>query len=148
LQAFFTALVLCWLGSSPALADKRVALVIGNGAYVHAPQLSNPAHDAEDVAAALRRSGFDVIAANDLGQADMQENEIRFARAANNADIALFYYSGHAMQFNGGNYLMPIDAKLDDEADLKRFLRVDDILGDLQQAKNPPAAGSSDKHER
>ena len=48
----------------------------------------------------------------------------------------MLYYSGHAMQFNGINYLMPIDAKLDDEADLKRFLRVDDILGDLEQAKN------------
>jgi uncharacterized caspase-like protein len=135
-RAFLAALVACWLGSSPASAEKRVALVIGNGAYAHAPQLPNPARDAEDVAAALTRSGFDVISASDLGQADMQENEIRFARAANNADIAVFYYSGHAMQFNGVNYLMPIDAKLDDEADLKRFLRVDDILGDLQQARN------------
>jgi uncharacterized caspase-like protein len=48
----------------------------------------------------------------------------------------VFYYSGHAMQFNGVNYLMPIDATLDDEADLKRFTRVDDIMNDLQQAKN------------
>jgi len=123
------------LFANPAHAEKRVALVIGNGAYTHAPPLPNPAHDAEDVTAALKRSGFEVISGSDLVQADMQENEIRFARAATNADVAVFYYSGHAMQFNGVNYLMPIDAKLDDEADLKRFLRVDDILGDLQQAK-------------
>ena len=90
----------------------------------------------KDVAAALKRSGFEVISGADLAQADMQENEIRFARAATNADVAVFYYSCHAMQFNGVNHLMPIDAKLDDEADLKRFLRVDDILGDLEQAKN------------
>ena len=48
----------------------------------------------------------------------------------------MFYYSGHAMQYNGVNYLMPIDAMLTDEADLKRFVRVDDIVNDLQQAKN------------
>ena len=136
LNIFFATLIICLIGSNPALAEKRVALVIGNGAYTYAPPLPNPAHDAEDVAAALKRSGFEVISGSNLVQADMQENEIRFARAANNADVAVFYYSGHAMQFNGINYLMPIDAKLDDEADLRRFLRVDDILADLQQAKN------------
>jgi uncharacterized caspase-like protein len=135
-KVFFLSLLACLLVASPALAEKRVALVIGNGAYIHAPPLPNPAHDAEDVASALRRSGFEVISGGDLPQADMQEDEIRFSRAANNADVAVFYYSGHAMQYNGVNYLMPVDAKLDDEADLKRFLRVDDILGDLQQAKN------------
>jgi uncharacterized caspase-like protein len=135
-RILFVSLIAGLFVVSPAHAEKRVALVIGNGAYTHAPPLPNPAHDAEDVAAALKRSGFEVISGSDLVQADMQENEIRFARAATNADVAVFYYSGHAMQFNGINYLMPIDAKLDDEADLKRFLRVDDILGDLEQAKN------------
>src|SRR5262249_19294759 len=72
----------------------------------------------------------------DLRQAEMPEAAIRFARAASTADVAVFYYSGHAMQFNGINYLMPVDAKLDDEADLKRFTRVDEILNDLQQARN------------
>ena len=72
----------------------------------------------------------------DLDQAEMQAAAISFARAAKTADVAFFYYSGHAMQFNGVNYLMPVDAKLDDEADLKRFTRVDDIMNDLQQAKN------------
>ena len=130
------ALIASLLAGTPAFAEKRVALVIGNGAYTHAPQLPNPAHDAEDVAAALKRSNFDVIFAADVGQADMQEATIRFARNAATADVAVFYYSGHAMQYNGVNYLMPVDAKLDDEADLKRFARVDDILNDLQQAKN------------
>jgi hypothetical protein len=124
------------LGCGPAAAEKRVALVIGNGAYAHKAELTNPQHDAEDVAAALERSDFEVILATNLGQAEMQDALIRFSRAARNADVAMFYYSGHAMQFNGVNYLMPIDAKLDDEADLKRFARVDDIMNDLQQAKN------------
>ena len=121
---------------SPAFAEKRVALVIGNGAYTNKAKLPNPANDAEDVAAALKRTNFEVIVGKDLQQGRMQELAIQFARAASDADVALFYYSGHAMQFNGVNYLMPIDAKLDDEADLKRFMRVDDVLSDLQQAKN------------
>jgi hypothetical protein len=124
------------LSCSPAFADTRLALVIGNGAYVHAPNLPNPPHDAEDVAAALKRSHFEVISGSNVNQADMQDLAIRFSRAARTADVALFYYSGHAMQFNGVNYLMPIDAELKDEADLKRFTRVDDVLNDLQQAKN------------
>lgn len=130
------ALLACWLGHSPALAETRVALVIGNGAYANKAVLPNPTNDAEDVAAALRRSNFEVILGTDLGQAQMQELTIRFARAAGKADVAMFYYSGHAMQHNGVNYLMPVDARLDDEADLKRFTRVDDIVSDLQQAKN------------
>jgi uncharacterized caspase-like protein len=129
-------LAACWLGCGPAFADKRVALVIGNGAYAYKAGLINPPHDAADVAAALKRSDFEVISGTDMSQAEMQDAAIRFARAARNADVALFYYSGHAMQFNGVNYLMPVDAKLDDEADLKRFTRVDDIMNDLQQAKN------------
>ncbi|WP_291617582.1 caspase family protein [Bradyrhizobium sp.] len=130
------ALFACWLGHGAALAETRVALVIGNGAYANKAVLPNPTNDAEDVAAALRRSNFEVILGTDLGQAQMQELAIRFARAAGRADVAMFYYSGHAMQHNGVNYLMPVDARLDDEADLKRFTRVDDILNDLQQAKN------------
>jgi hypothetical protein len=126
--------VLTWTPS--AAAEKRVALVIGNGDYANATRLPNPRSDAEDVAAALRRSGFVTIVGLDLDQTKMQEAAINFARAAREADVALFYYSGHAMQFAGVNYLMPVDAKLTDEADLRRMARVDDILYELQQAKN------------
>ncbi|APO52223.1 caspase family protein [Bradyrhizobium diazoefficiens] len=136
LPRFFLALLACWLCLGPASAETRVALVIGNGAYASTAQLPNPPHDAEDVASSLRRSGFEVLEGIDLRQADMQDLTIRFARAASRADVAMFYYSGHAMQYNGVNYLMPVDAVLTDEADLKRFVRVDDIVNDLQQAKN------------
>jgi hypothetical protein len=130
------ALLACWPSVAPASAETRVALVIGNGAYASTAKLPNPSHDAEDVAASLKRSGFEVLQGIDLRQADMQDLTIRFARAASKADVAMFYYSGHAMQYNGVNYLMPVDAVLSDEADLKRFVRVDDIVNDLQQAKN------------
>jgi formylglycine-generating enzyme required for sulfatase activity len=118
-----------------AWAEKRVALVIGNGMYTNAPNLPNPPHDAEDVAAAFKRMKFDVIQAIDLDHSGMQDAVIRFARAAQSADVGIFYYSGHAIQFNGVNYLMPVDAKLDGEADLYRFTKVDDVLGYLQKAK-------------
>jgi uncharacterized caspase-like protein len=135
LETLALGLALWSLSAAGALADKRVALVIGNGAYAQVPHLSNPVHDAEDVAAALKRLGFETMMATDLNQAGMQEAEINFARAARTADVALFYYSGHAMQFGGVNYLAPIDAQLRDEPDLRRLARADEILADLQQAK-------------
>ena len=119
-----------------SVAETRVALVIGNGAYQNAPQLPNPPNDANDVAAALRRDGFNTILATDLTRDGMQDAAIRFARAARDADVAMFYYSGHAIQFAGVNYLAPVDIKLNDEADLRRMIRVDEIVSDLQQAKN------------
>lgn len=119
-----------------AQAEVRVALVIGNGAYQNVPRLVNPANDATDVAAALKRDGFDTIFATDLNKDQMDEATIKFAKAARTADVAMFYYSGHALQFAGANYLAPVDARLTDEADLRRFVRVDEIVSDLQQAKN------------
>ena len=132
---FFVLFFLC-LAIEPAAAERRVALVIGNGAYLHAPHLPNPPHDAEDVGAALKRTGFETIVGLDLDKSKMEDAAIRFARAARNADVAVFYYSGHALQYAGVNYLIPIDAELADEADLRRATRVDDILEDLKQAKN------------
>ncbi len=129
------AVAMLGISAAPSFAENRVALVIGNGAYRHAPRLPNPTNDATDVAAALKRSGFETILATDLDKAAMDEVTIRFARSARTADVALFYYSGHAMQFSGVNYLAPIDAQLVDEADLRRMVRLDEMVQDLQQAK-------------
>jgi formylglycine-generating enzyme required for sulfatase activity len=134
--ALLIAIVGVFGAGGATAAEKRVALVIGNGAYRNAPQLPNPKNDAEDIAAAFRRSGFETILGIDLSKADMDDAMIAFARSARTADVAIFYYSGHAMQFAGINYLMPVDAKLSDEADLRRMARVDDIVSDIQQAKN------------
>jgi hypothetical protein len=133
---FVIALIFFLLTFSAANAERRVALVIGNGAYKNVPKLPNPANDASDVAAALAQSGFEIIFETNLDQIRMQEASIRFAREARTADVALFYYSGHALQFAGVNYLVPIDAEVRDEADLRRMARADQILADLQQAKN------------
>jgi hypothetical protein len=131
------ALVACLQAfTQTSRAETRVALVIGNGAYLNVPRLPNPSNDAADVAAALRRSGFDAILAVNLDRAAMDEATIKFAKAARTADVAMFYYSGHALQFGGVNYLAPVDADLQDEADLRRMTRVDEIVSDLRQAKN------------
>jgi hypothetical protein len=135
-SCFAAAAILTGIVPHDVAADQRLALVIGNGAYQNAPQLPNPPHDAQDVAAVLKRHGFATILGLDLDKAGMEDVEIRFSRAARNADIALFYYSGHALQFAGINYLVPVDAKLSDEADLRRMERVDDLVADLQQAKS------------
>jgi formylglycine-generating enzyme required for sulfatase activity len=127
-------IILMAVAPSRVLADTRVALVIGNSAYRHTSYLRNPTNDADDVAAALKRLSFETILGTDLDKAGMEDAAIRFARLARDADVALFYYAGHAMQFGGVNYLMPVDAKLADEADLRRMVRVDDIVVDLKQA--------------
>jgi formylglycine-generating enzyme required for sulfatase activity/uncharacterized caspase-like protein len=128
--------VLALVAVSPAHAEKRVALVIGNAAYKNAATLQNPRNDATDVSDALKRLGFETIVGLDLDKGGMEEKSFDFARAARDADVALVYYSGHAMQFAGVNYLMPVDAALRDEVDLRRLTRVDEIVADLKQAKN------------
>jgi hypothetical protein len=124
------------LSSLTAHAETRVALVIGNGDYRNTTKLANPRNDATDVAAALKRLGFSTIVGLDLDKAGMDDAEIRFARAARDADVAMVYYSGHAIQYAATNYLLPVDAEIKDSADLRRLARVDDIVADLQQAKD------------
>jgi hypothetical protein len=121
----------------PALAEKRVALVIGNAAYRNTTPLANPKNDAADVAAALKTLGFETILETDLDKRAMDDAFRRFARLARESDAALFFYAGHAMQYAGVNYLMPTDAKLQDEADLQwEMSRVDDVIADLARARN------------
>jgi hypothetical protein len=135
-KLLITALLALASFYSKAAAEQRVALVIGNAAYKNAATLQNPKNDATDVADALKRIGFETIVGLDLDKAGMEEKAIAFARAVREADVGLFYYSGHAMQFGGSNYLMPVDVVLRDEADMRRLVRVDDIVADLKQAKN------------
>jgi TPR repeat protein len=112
------ALVCCVLAGGPAHAEKRVALVIGNGAYTETPGLTNTINDAADMAAALQRLDFTVLKGIDLDLRAMQRLIRQFERALTGADIALFFYAGHGMQVSGQNYLVPIDARLAAEGDV------------------------------
>jgi uncharacterized caspase-like protein len=99
-------------------AGSRIALVIGNSAYKHAPPLSNPIHDATDVAGALEQLGFEVVRGIDLDYASMREHMLRFTNKLANAEVVFFYYAGHALHVTGRNYLIPVDAKIESEYDL------------------------------
>ncbi|WP_430512156.1 caspase family protein [Pannonibacter phragmitetus] len=112
-----TCLLLVLAGISPALA-KRVALVMGNGAYLHTVALPNPANDARAMSAKLKSLGFEVVAGYDLDYQAMRRTVAEFAREARGADVALLFYAGHGMQVGGTNYLVPVDAKFDDETAL------------------------------
>jgi hypothetical protein len=96
----------------------RVALVIGNGDYRVANRLSNPTNDANDMAAVLRRLGFDVVEGKNLDRRAMDDAIREFGRKLDGADLALFFYAGHGLQVGGKNYLVPIDAKLERAGDL------------------------------
>ena len=93
-------------------AGKRVALVIGNGAYRHAPPLPNPANDARDMAGLLEGLGFETVFGVNLDRAGMEDRIRAFADRSANAAVTLFYYAGHGMQVDGRNYLIPVDAAL------------------------------------
>lgn len=105
--------------AAPAVQSEiRVALVIGNGRYRHAGALANPANDAADIAAALRRIGFEVVEGADLDRRAMEDKVREFSRKLDRADLALFYYAGHGLQVSGRNYLLPVDSKLERPGDL------------------------------
>lgn len=99
-------------------ADKRVALVIGNSGYKHSVELKNPINDARDMAAALEKVGFTVILGTNLDKVSMDRQIRDFARALQGTQVGLFFYAGHGLQVSGVNYLVPIDAKLDDASGL------------------------------
>ena len=100
-----------------ARAEKRIALVIGNSAYQNTADLKNPKNDAIDVAAALRRLGFEVFEGRDLDKRAMERLIRQFGVRLSGADLAFFFYAGHGLQLGGQNYLVPIDARLASEGD-------------------------------
>ena len=112
LRASISLTIMMLLFASPAFADKRVALVIGNGAYVHAAELPNPPHDSADMSAALKSVGFVVIEGTSLDKPAMEKKIREFSEVLNGADIGVFFYSGHGLQVGGVNYLVPVDAIL------------------------------------
>jgi hypothetical protein len=122
-------LVLAGLGE--AAADKRVALVVGNSAYEHAPKLTNPRNDAEDMTARLKSLGFEVIGGTDLDRKALVEALISFGRAAETADVALFFYAGHGLQVGGQNYLVPTDGQVEYEAEVD--ISLVSLAGVIQQ---------------
>jgi uncharacterized caspase-like protein len=128
--------LLC-LSASPALADKRVALIIGMSKYQQVPKLANPPRDADAVASLLKQAGFDTINnQRDLGIADLRKAIREFSDTARNADIAVVYYAGHGIEVDGTNYLVPADAKLVSDFDIEdETISLDRVLKALEGTK-------------
>ena len=114
--ALLWAIVAPW---TPALAAERVALVIGNGAYEHAPRLGNPSNDAKDMAALLGRLGFEVTTRNDAGMETLIRSLKEFDRIAAGSEIAVVFYAGHGIEVAGVNYLVPVDAELARDSEVR-----------------------------
>jgi uncharacterized caspase-like protein len=129
----------CMLFSAEqALADKRVAFVVGNGAYKNVAQLPNPPLDAKAMAAVLRNVGFEVVEGTNLTRDKMTEKLLDFGKRAQGADVAVFYYAGHGIAISGTNYLLPVDADIKSEMDVKLGaainidLTLDQTMGDAK----------------
>ncbi|MDB5546827.1 MAG: caspase [Tardiphaga sp.] len=136
LLALFAAVsVVTLAGVVGAVAQSRVALVIGQSAYRAVTPLPNPANDAKAIAQLLGDAGFDVTSASDLNQTDLRDTVSEFAEkiASKGPDtVALVYYAGHGLQIDGENYLVPVDVDPKREADIPlQAMRLNDVMNTL-----------------
>jgi len=124
--------------ATSAQADRRVAFVVGNGAYKNVAPLPNPSIDAKAIAGALRNVGFEVVEGTNLTRDKMTERLLDFGKKAQGADVAVFFYAGHGIAISGTNYLLPIDADIKSEMDVKLGaainidLTLDQTMGDAK----------------
>jgi hypothetical protein len=124
-----------WPGE--ALAQKRVALVIGNSSYAYVRPLPNPANDATAIADMFRAAHFDVVdASNNLGGLEMRRVFRDFAEKSRNADIAVVFYAGHGIEMDGTNYLLPVDTTLKRDLDVEdEAVSIDRVVRTLEPAR-------------
>ena len=119
----FWILALSLLGflvsANAATAERRVAFVVGNGTYKNVAPLANPPVDAQSMAGLLRNAGFDVVEGINLTRDQMTERLLEFGRKTQGADVAVFFYAGHGIAVDGVNYLLPVDADIKSEMDVK-----------------------------
>lgn len=123
------AIVLFCTPHNAALAAKRIALVIGNNAYSEVPRLEKAAGDARAIAAALQGLDFDVMTVIDADRSRMARALVDFETRVSPGDTALFFFAGHGVALDGGNYLMPTDVPDVTEA-RRNLLRSEGFLAD------------------
>jgi len=129
------ALLLAASVAAAAAPESRVALIIGNAAYRHASGLRNPINDAEAMAATLGRFGFDVVKATNADRGQMVRALSEFAKRLRPDGIGLFFYAGHGIQVGGNNFLIPVDADIQDEHDTSFLgINVNDVMRAMEGA--------------
>ncbi|WP_210168252.1 SUMF1/EgtB/PvdO family nonheme iron enzyme [Prosthecomicrobium hirschii] len=125
-------LLVALLNCVPALAEKRVALVIGNGSYKAAGRLTNPENDARDMAATLEKLGFDVALTLDADRSRFETAISDFSDKAMGADVALVFYAGHGMGLGSETHLLPVDADFRNEFEARnRTIGLTSLLSTL-----------------
>lgn len=131
---FLAGITLALVVAGGSFADgRRMALILGNGAYQDLPTLDNAVADANNMARVLREQGFDVTLLTDPGAEVFQAVLDTFSRQAQGADSVLFYYAGHAFQMNGINHLVPVSARIETAADAEaQTWKLDDIAARLR----------------
>ena len=141
MRAAIVVFTLLLLAAVPeAAAEKRVALVVGNGNYEHFGNLPNPPNDARLMAGTLRALGFEVLEHVDVTQKQLKRALKAFGRRLEKAgqdSVALFFYAGHGVQVNGENYLLPVNAEIESEADVNiEAVAADSALGIMAFAQS------------
>ncbi|MFV0359851.1 caspase family protein [Tropicimonas sp.] len=136
----------CLTLGGPGHAETRVALVIGNGSYAGGfPALSNPLNDAQALADTLKSLDFGVHLGLDTSRDELVSLIDRFRAEADTADVALFYFAGHAVQINSKNYIFPADAAIaSPETVLEQAVPLDDIISVMAPDAGPQPAGAED----
>ena len=113
-------------------SGRRIALVIGNGAYAHVTALPNPPNDAHAVAKTLRDLGFEVTETINADHATLEKVTSNFIVGATGAKIAVLYYAGHGVQIDGHNFLVPVDIQRDSASNLMaQMTDMDNLLAGL-----------------
>lgn len=131
----FAALLMLAFSACVALADKRVALVIGNSDYASVSSLDNPINDASDLAIALEGLGFDVFLGTDLTRAEMLSLAESYGATAADSDVSLLFYAGHGFQVDGRNYLVPVDAAISSPADIpEQTIPMEEFVGRMERS--------------
>lgn len=136
-RLFVFLICFCCLGSSPGLAEGRVALIIGNSAYQKVPRLANPASDAAALAAMFKAAAFDSVELKlDLTASELRRGLREFADRTRSADIAVIYYAGHGIELDGNNFLIPVDAALQTDGDvLDETVSLERVLFAVESAR-------------
>jgi formylglycine-generating enzyme required for sulfatase activity len=130
------AVMLMIFGVLPGHAERRVALVVGNGDYQHADKLANPVTDARRLRDTLGRLGFDIVYGENLAKQQLERTIGRFADAAQGADVALVFFAGHGATFGDTPYVVPVDAQFSSVGQMPyELVAVETLIGELRRAK-------------
>jgi uncharacterized caspase-like protein len=134
--ALLLSLLLVGLSPHQALADKRVALVVGNAAYARLAPLRTAVDDSAALAALLKTAGFEVVQLENVGNADFRRAIREFTLGSRGADSAVVYFAGHGVEARGKSYLVPVDAALNLDIDVPdETISLDRVLDTIESAK-------------